>query len=162
MFSITDGTMFGMLGAIAISTSDAAPLASSYKLHSVQAWANPTTLGNPVIVSLRWESTNFNPQSEISDSTGSATRPAHIHAVPPAGSGSSFWRGGSDNLCDIVAPTGATVDLDVSYVMYDGVTPTQFTGATTGGGSLTAGVLYYSTLDGTTDSNPVGLTPFNY
>jgi hypothetical protein len=158
--AITENDLFFVAGAMCtVANSACMSIAKAVKLRSVKVWSPPSAQGSAVTCSVTWKSTGEgfgSPQLEVSDSSLSVSVPAHVHAVPPAGSIASFWLNtDNDEVMTLVAPTGSIIDVVLEIVLAD-------TGATTTSISVAAGtlgVLYYFPLDGDGDNFlPVSLT----
>ena len=146
---ITDTNLVDMCGAICtIANTALAQIALNGKLHSVSVWTPPASQGGNATCSVEWNSGNYAPQTEVSDTTISTAIPAHIRAVPPAGSAAAFWYGQSGTaLFTLTAPTGSVIDVDVTFLLNDsGAAASNYAVA-----AGTLGTMYYPPLDGTTD-----------
>lgn len=92
---------------------------------------------------------------EVSDTTISNARPAHIFAKPPSGTAAQFW---VDDLTDqtlflMTGPAGTITDVNVSFMLNDS-SPTSAIAVT----GATVGRLYFQSLDGTTNNQlPISL-----
>lgn len=147
--TIIDNDMVGIAGAVcSVANSTLSMIAASVKIHSVEIWSPPASQGAAATCSLEWLST-YSPTIEVSDTSVSVSRPAHIKASPPPGSAASFWinPGGIQNIMNITAPVGSIIDVTCTHVLNDvGAAGQSYTVA-----AGTLGALYYLPLDGSSD-----------
>jgi len=110
--------------------------------------------------SVEWASQSNANNLEVSDTSVSVMRPAHIFTRPPAQSLASFWQspGIADNqLFNIIAPTGSIIDVAVQLISQDDDNGAAITrGVATG----VLGTVYYLSLDNASGHvyPPVSLT----
>lgn len=160
--AITDTMICNVTGALAVSAISAWPISGSARITNVEIWTPPASQGSPATCSVEWVGQNNSPPKEVSDTTVSVSSPAHIVSKPPAQSLASFWLvPTATRVMTIVAPVGSIIDVSVSFVLRDGVSPGDNVTAlvTTG---ATVGALYYPPLDRAAaggDFQPVSLTP---
>jgi hypothetical protein len=129
----------------------------SVKVNRISIWAPPASQGASATVSVNWYGYANSPNREVSDTTISTSKPAHVVSTPPTGSLASFWQTvGTNTIFSIVAPTGAIIDITLSLILSDDENTLPAT--TTAGGTL--GVNYYLSLDPnvTHRFTPVSLT----
>jgi hypothetical protein len=156
--SINTQTMMGIAGVMASSTTNAYVIASTMKINSIEAWTPPASQGSAATVSLIWAGYNNAPEREVSDTTVSVSTPAYIKSSPPTDSLAKFWfnQVSNQNIFVLNAPVGTIVDVDVDFILFDDAevqTAVVLIGAT-------AGLMYYSPLDGfgaASKLNPVSL-----
>lgn len=131
------------------------------KVKRVEIWSPPASQGAAVTCSILWPISNSSQPREVSDTTVSTARPAHVVSSPPPLSLASFWTSASSgtNLFTLVAPSGSVIDVWVSLVLGDG--PNGGAGTVTLVGA-TIGGQYYCSLDSGTAAGsiylPVSLT----
>lgn len=149
--AITFNQVLAMVGSVATAANATlTSIARSLRLNSIEIWAATTAANTQTTCSVLWTSTiddNAVTSKEISDTSVSASWPAHVLGRPPAGTECSFWTIGSTApMFTIVAPTGSVVDVNVTYVLGD-----LTSGVATTVASATLGTMYYPPLDGATD-----------
>ncbi len=145
----------GTMGTVANTTVSF--LFKCFRLRSLNLWAPPSSQGSTVTTSVEWLGTANSPNYEVSDTSVSVSRPAHVKAVPPKTSLASFWQVASGTaLFNLVAPAGTIIDMSVDMIMVDQTSASTTIGAAT----VTLGEIYYLALDhGTSDLLvPVSLT----
>ncbi len=146
--TIIDDDVVGIAGAVcSVANSTLNMIAQSVKIHEIEIWTPPASQGSAATCSVEWLST-YSPSIEVSDTTVSVSRPAHVVARPPEGSAASFWinPGGTQNIMKLTAPVGSIIDLKCTHVLVDGTVGRSYTVA-----AGTLGVLYYLPLDGASD-----------
>jgi len=159
--TITDSLLFGVVGAISATNIAAYSIAQSVKLNSVEMWAPVSAQGAEVDLSLEWPNQGQNPAKEITDSSNSVSRVAHIKTRPPKQSLAGFWTTGTGNTLFLLnIPIGTIIDVEISMVLGDQLTAQTHQLVTVG---ATVGAFQYGYLDSLTDAGallkPVGLTP---
>jgi len=159
--SITDSILFGIVGAVSATNVAAYSLAQTIRLISVEIWAPVSAQGALVTVTLNWPATGQNMAIEVSDTTGSTNRMAHIKATPPKLSLDKFSTGGTGNtVFQMNIPTASIIDVTLQWVQYDSLTASTHIVTTVG---ANVGALSYGYLDSLTDAGavlkPVGLIP---
>lgn len=102
------------------TTAQTGSLVTSIRLLSVRAWA--TTTDGPSTIGFTWLGDNALQNTTVD--SGSTTRPAKLHKMPPPQSTAAEWIStGSDNLddplFDITCPPSTTLDITVLYVLQD-------------------------------------------
>lgn len=118
--TISGVDLIGCTGVVNTAANTVTQISNSIKLHSVKVWTPPASQGASATCSLEWNSSLFNPTTEVSDSTMSTAIPAHIATSPPSGSEAAFWMSGAtENVFTLVAPTGSIIDIDLSVVLVD-------------------------------------------
>ncbi len=130
-------------------------LATSVRVHRVSVWSPPASQGAAATCTLEWKTFQGDEYKEVSDSTLSVSRPAHISTKPPPGSLAWLPMGVSSSTCfDLTAPVGSIIDVQCTHVLND----TAVAGSSYAVGAGSLGVVYYLPLDGGTDVYlPVGL-----
>ncbi len=130
----------------------------SFKINRVSIWTPPASQGSSATCSVTWNGNANSPNKEISDTTVSVSRPAHVSTTPPPQSVAAFWQTpGTGNLFTIVAPTGSIIDISLQLILSDNDTPTSAS-STVATASL-AGVFYLSLDPNATHRyTPVSLT----
>jgi hypothetical protein len=147
--NVTQVDILGIGGAVcSVANTTLRMIYDTVKLHSVEVWAPPASQGAASTCSLEWIGGTYFAHTEVSDSSNSVAEPAHIKAVPPAGSDASFWMNGTvSDIMTLTCPVGSIIDVVCSHLLIDtGVAGTAYTVAA---GSL--GALYYLPLDGASD-----------
>jgi len=158
--NIQDTFLLAMCGVVSTTGISAAAIAQSVKLQSVEVWSPVSAQGATATVSLEWPTGGQNMGREVSDTSASVSRVAHIKCKPPKNTISSFWNSGAGvNVFSLNIPTASIVDVTVNYVLNDGnAAPTLVVSV-----GATAGVLTYGYLDSLTVAGallkPVALTP---
>jgi len=158
--SIQDNFLLAACGVVSTTNLSASAIAQSVKLLSVEVWAPVSAQGAAVTVSLLWPTTGQNMGREVSDTSVSVSRVAHILSKPPKFSDSSFWNNGAGTtLFNLTVPTASIIDVSLSYVLNDN-NSNPVTVTTVGGnvGRLTYGFLDSLTVAGAV-LQPVALTP---
>jgi hypothetical protein len=149
-------------GAVPTATS----AFSAVRIRRVQMWSTNTT-GADATVSWTWAASSTAVAKERSDTSVSVSVPSYVTTKPPHNHPSSFWL--SPTSTAVVAyvkvpTTGAIIDIDVTGVLMDGVSP--FNGNTGAPFTGIVGVLYGMPLDnnsnlpGSRTIIPVGLQVF--
>lgn len=86
----------------------------------------------------------------------SSAYPAYVHATPPVGTYQSMWTApetdGTLEMFTVEATVDVVLDINVTYIQYDGQGSSSVTIA-----DATAGRIYYPSPD-VTKFTPVGLT----
>jgi len=158
--AIQDTFLLAACGVVNTTTTAASSIAQSVKLLSVEVWAPVSAQGAAVTVSLLWPTTGQNMGREVSDTSVSVSKVAHIMSKPPKFSDSSFWNNGAGTtLFNLVVPTASIIDVSLSYVLNDNNTA-PVSVVTVGGnvGRLTYGYLDSLTIAGAV-LQPVSVTP---
>jgi hypothetical protein len=147
--SITNNSILLAAGCFTASTNAVvASIAGSYRIRFVEMWCPPSAQGGSATCSIEWiGSTNGTNNLEVSDTTVSVARPAHVMSVPPRLSLASFWTLGTVSSSPItefslIAPVGTIIDVGLDLIMNDddvGTTGTVTTAA--------SGATYYLSLD---------------
>lgn len=162
--TIAANTLLTACGVVASTAILGYSVNTTVKVNRVEIWSPVSAQGAFTTCSVLFPSTNQSQSREITDTSVSVTTPAHVVATPPPLSLCSFWNNGltvggaADPLFTLVAPSGSIIDVWVSLVLNDGVTP--ITAAVLVG--ATVGTLYYTSLDSSTSAGsiykPVGLS----
>jgi len=129
----------------------------SFKIRSIGMWTPPPSQGSAATCSVDWSGFNNSPNVEISDTSNSVARPAHLMTSPPTASLASFWQlSGSTNLAILTAPVGTIIDVRLDLVLYD----SDITQATSTVTTAALGTVYYLSLDPNATHHyvPVSLT----
>jgi hypothetical protein len=97
---------------------------------------------------------------EVSDTSVSVMKPAHIVAIPPQSSLASFWQSpgiANNQLFNIVAPTGSIIDVHLSLILQDDDNGSAITGTVA---TAVIGTTYYLAMDNVATHiyTPVSLT----
>jgi hypothetical protein len=136
----TVNQLLGLCGCIATSATTASPIASAVKIESVELWGAPSTNAVASRVSLTWNAYGETGlPSEVSDTTLTTARPAHVRASPPAQSLASFWHVEpvvSQNLFTYYLPQGGIMDIVVSFQLKDVEVNSAIAGSALSTGSL--------------------------
>jgi len=155
-YTFTQQNILNLIGLMARTTTVGGNLAQSFKLNFVEIWATSQS-NNSSSITLRWasDSTIGNSTNEVSETSLSSAYPSHIVARPSPSMYQSFWQvEGNDNTKEyftVVASTQSIIDIDVSYILFDGLGSTSVTIA-----DATAGRIYYPSPH--SSMVPVGLT----
>jgi hypothetical protein len=141
------------------NTTVTSPFAS-VKLNHISIWSPPSSQGSAVTCSVEWASQSNANNREVSDTSVSVATPAHIRSRPPLNSLASFWQapGIADNqLCNLVAPSGSIIDVNLSLIMQDDDNGSAITRSVA---TAVIGTIYYLALDNATGHvyTPVSLT----
>ncbi len=152
----TGATILGALGTVCtVTNTTVAQFNKSFRIRSIEAWAPGSA--TPATLTLIWIGLANSPNVEVSDTSITASFPAHIKTSPPPESSAWLWQvTGATQVFFITGPTGTVLDLDVDYIETD-----QTFAASTQ--AVSVGVLsqcYYLALDGPTSNLlvPVALT----
>lgn len=155
---ITDTNLLGVCGGVgSVVNSQIALFTKSVKVRKIEIWSAPASQGANSTCSVDWEGFGNSPNVEVSDTTVSVTKNAHVVSSPPPQSLCSFWQEATGtNLFTIVCPANSIIDLWLDEVLADQTTNLQAFPAVT----AVVGRIYYLALDGTGTHNlvPVSLT----
>jgi hypothetical protein len=163
--AITDTLLMTAAGVSAQTAVIGNSIYQSVRVNRIEIWSPPSSQGSAVTCSVLFPSTGTVAQSmarEITDTTVSVAKPAHIVCSPPKESLCAFWQSGSygQTLFSLTAPAGSIIDLWLSLVLADGAVATPAQTATLVG--ATVGNMYYCSLDSSTSAGsvykPVGLS----
>jgi hypothetical protein len=124
-----------LVACINPTTTTAIPLVSAYKIRRVHIWGPPAADLTPVTVSIEFVQGTGNTgarPSVYSDISVGATRNAHVSAAPPLKSATSQWQnvqqtGGMPSTGAqfiLNGPQSSIVDVELSFVLANGETPT--------------------------------------
>lgn len=160
--AISTADLLGAAGVIAATTTTAYSVFDSVKVTKVSIWAPPASQGTASTCSVEWVGpttlstsvSNF----EISDTSNSVSRPAHVSGSPPKQSLASFWNQSSTaGVFTLVAPTGSIVDVSLMLIFSDDEFSASSISLT---GPASVGAVYYLALDGpgANTFKPVSLT----
>jgi hypothetical protein len=114
--------------------------AKSAKIHSVEAWAPPPSVGSSATLSLKWQSNpggggpGVSSLREVSDTTLSTAFPLHILAKPPRQTLASFWLdyAAANEIFEMDVPVNTIIDIVMSHVIDDTGTPADTYSSTVG------------------------------
>jgi hypothetical protein len=151
-----------MPGAIATSSSAYASFAQSFRIRSVDVWANPVINGSSgaaissVSIGVAWYSSFQSASGRVqTDTSLSYAAPAHVRARPEKSSLCSFWTNqvGNAPLFDIIANATVagnvtlflTIDVNIDWVASN---QSYAVLSKTSGSTLSAGSVVYPPLDG--------------
>jgi len=147
---LTSSQILGTAGGVCTVANTSLALKNySMKVDQIEIWTPPSAQGSGATCSVEWIGSNNSPNEEVSDTTVSVSKPAHLRSRPPARAIAGFWFVAATNtsVMTIVAPAGSIIDLTLSLIEFDGETPVLRTVAT---GVLSQ--VYYLALDhGTSD-----------
>jgi len=158
-------TLLGAIGSMTtlVAGTTTVAIANSCKLLSVECWAPVSAQGATTTVALEWPINGQNMAREVSDSSNSVSRVAHIKCKPPRLSLSGYWNSyfGTDTiLCNLNVPIATIIDVAVAFVLNDGPNNNPINSVSAG---AVPGVLYYGYLDSITAAGavlkPVTLIP---
>jgi hypothetical protein len=160
LVNITDSLLLTAAGVMATSATVGHALFNAVKLHKVEIWAPPAAQGAATTCSVLWPAGNNSPSREVSDTSVSVTKPAHIVSSPPPNSLCGFWNSGSGFLVmSLTAPPGSIIDVWLSLVVVDGAPQNSVTATLV---ASAAGYVTYCSLDSSTAAGskypPVSLT----
>jgi len=158
---ILDTYLINACGAMNTSSTVAYSLAQSVKLKSVELWSPVSAQGATVTTSLEWPTSGQNMSREVTDTSNSVSRVAHVKTRPPPNSLAGFWNTGTGvSLFILNIPTATIIDVLVTFVLNDGVNSAPVNGVTVG---ATVGAITYGYLDSLTAAGakltPQALTP---
>ncbi len=144
---VSDTAILGVPGAVCtVVNTTAAMMTQCFRIKKIEVWAAPAAQGSSATVSLDWIGLANSPNLEVSDTTLSVARNAHIIAVPPINSLAHFWNRGSNTaMFTLVCPINSIIDVTLEYILDDVGTLTTV-GVVTG----VLNTLYYLPLDGVT------------
>ncbi len=148
--NISDVDLIGIAGAVCdVANTSLALLCNSVRVHRVSIWAPPASQGASSTCSVEWATDTGIRMVEVSDTTVSTARPAHVSSKPPAGSFAWFWIGtqAGTTVMRLNAPIGSIIDVHCTHVLLD----TQAAGGSLAVAAGTLGALYYPPLDGVSD-----------
>lgn len=149
---------------MAVTTTGAYRLASSFRLNNVKLWGPMSSSLVPVTVSLEYAadaaSGLSSPNMLRSDTSMSSSYAAHVAFAPPDKSLASNWfgRAATSPLFTVNGPINTVIDVDVSFVLQNGETPAVSTAALV---AATVGTVYLRGLDGVAAATTV-LPPVSY
>jgi hypothetical protein len=153
---ITVGSLLNLIFGVpaAALATDFIPMWNAVKVNKIKIWGLNSAAATAFSdVALLWAGANT-PDIEVTDS-GTNNSPAHISSKPPKGSLASFWWNHTSVLTqalfNVTMPIGSILDINVSYVLFDGPTSNL-----TGAGVFTARQIAYSSLDSLTITNTHG------
>jgi hypothetical protein len=156
--SLNPQVLLGAIGSICIvANSVVQSIASSVKINRITIWAPPVSQGAVATTSIEWVGNIFVPDKEVSDTTMSVATPSHVTSIPPRMSTASFWQTSTTTaMCTLVAPVGAVIDINLSFILNDNGSNGYQSTVVTG----TLGVLYYLALDGSNTNlyTPISMT----
>jgi hypothetical protein len=147
--AITVTGLAGASGTMGVATNAVVhTLYESVILRSVEIFSPPASQGSSVTCSILWEGTVNSPEMEVSDTSVSVAKPAHVHSSAPEKSLGSFWNqiisANNPTLCTIVAPSGSIIDVSLGLILSDEGSASQGISVTT----CVGGEIYYLALDG--------------
>jgi hypothetical protein len=158
--TITSKQMLAASGVVGSVVNTTAILKNySVRIKEIEMWTPPASQGAAATCAIEWlgSGDNYSPSIEISDTSVSVTKPAHIRSRPPVNSGAHLWANGgtTKTFCNLVCPGGTIIDLSLALVENDGEGPITTTVAT-----AVVGASYYLALDHTVSDLlvPVSLT----
>jgi hypothetical protein len=147
---ISPKMMLSATGVIATVTNTTAALIHfSGRIKSIEMWCPPASQGAAATCSVEWVGGNNSPNVEVSDTSVSVSKPAHLKSKPPFNSLAAFWQINSNTsaLFTLLCPVGTIIDLVLDLVFND-QDATTVTTVTTG----VLSTIYYLALDhGTSD-----------
>ena len=118
--------MGGIVSVQAAGTMTTRCAAKSFKVHSVEAWAPPPTVGSAATLSLKWIGTSgvggpaLSSLKEVSDTTLSSAFPLHISSKPPKNSLAGFWQEFAGGIVfEMNVPLNTIIDITMSHVLDD-------------------------------------------
>lgn len=138
---------------VAATTTTSYTVIDTFRIRKVEMWGPMASDLVPVTVSLEWVDavtqldTN---RALISDTSMGSNSVAHIIAIPPNKTTSSFWQGDSTNPSFILnGPVNTVVDLEISFTIINNLNGDDNPVAITVAGA-TVGQVYMGRLDGPT------------
>jgi hypothetical protein len=148
---ITGTDLLGMIGGMGkVVNTSVSLIAESVKIKRIQIWSPPASQGANATCSVNWAGFQNTPNTEVSDTTVSVTKPAYINCKPPAQSLASFWQGlGSTTIFGIAAVAGSILEIFVDVVLND----TEVSPVTVPVATAVVGQMYYLALDGPSLNN---------
>jgi len=148
--AISPSKILGSLGTMGtVANATVSVLFKCFRLKKVEIWSPPPSQGATSTISLEWLGTANSPSLEVSDTSVSVSRPAHIVGTPPPQSLASFWQIASGTgMMNLVLPSGSILDLSFQLILDDSVIATLTIAVAT----AVLGEIYYLALDhGTSD-----------
>jgi len=158
--SFNSGDLMFIPGGIAATTTHLYPIAQSFRLRKITAWASPysdisgTSVNQPLSASLVLYDPNGRSQLNSDVSTSfSSNIPVMVSKVPKADTFPGMWYqlGVAETLCDLVLlPNSSSlalicVDVTIDFTLSSQTISPSFL---TVSNSMTVGATYYTPLDG--------------
>ncbi len=149
---------------MANTTTTAYRVFSSAKINSISLWGPMASDLAPVTVTIEYQSPTATgigaPNRLKSDTSVGSTACAFIRASPPRNSLAGNWIGqaGTSTLFTLTGPVNTIVDLNITFVLQNGETPTAVTNAVAG---ATVGQVYCRGLDALSAAGTV-IPPVSY
>lgn len=146
--TITSSQMLGAAGSICTVANTTLSMKNySMKVQSVEIWTPPASQGAGATCSVEWIGSNNSPNEEVSDTSVSTAKPAHLVSRPPANAIAGFWFVAATNtsIMKFVVPSGSIIDLVLDLIEFDDESPVTRAVAT-----ATLGATYYLALDHST------------
>jgi len=141
---ISDTQVLHSTGGIAtVANTTITNWVQSFKIRKLEIWSAPSTQGAASTVSVEWFGFGNSPNVEVSDTTLSVSRNAHIVTTPPRQSLCAFWQKATGTgLFSLVLPAGSILDMDLDLILQDN--DALYTVPVT---TATLGNVYYLALD---------------
>jgi hypothetical protein len=107
-------------GITTVTNSTLTNWVQSFKIRKIEIWSAPSTQGAASTVSVEWFGFGNSPSLEVSDTTLSVSRNAHIVAIPPESSLCAFWQKATGTgLFSLVLPAGSVFDMELDLILSD-------------------------------------------
>ncbi len=135
-------------GVCTVTNTTISLLVESLRLKKIEVWSAPATQGASSTCTVEWSGSDNSPNVEVSDTTISVARNAHLVTSPPNLSLASFWTTptSSNALFSLTCPINSIIDIWLDEVLADQASALGTTTVATG----VLGELYFLPLDGTT------------
>jgi hypothetical protein len=148
--NITVTDVAGALGCYGLSTNTSVKsVFSHYKINSVEIWTPTPSIGSSVTCSCAFIYQNQKP-NELTDTSNSILRPAHVFMRPPSDTLASQWINTNEAATDVLyllVPSGSVVDVNITALLAD-----EQYGPTIGVTTAGTTEFYYLALNGSTNS----------
>jgi hypothetical protein len=144
--NITVKDIAGALGCYGlVADTSVKSMFSHFKINSVEMWTPTPSIGSSITCSCAYNYQNQKPY-ELTDTSNSILRPAHILMRPPSDTLAAQWISTSDsdvNILYAVIPTGSIVDVNITAILSD-----EQVGPTINVSTADTTSVYYLALDG--------------
>lgn len=149
---------FGDLWCSAATATSAYQLASHVRLKKIEMWGPMASDLVPVTVQVDWTGSSslggFGKSNRVSDTSMGSTEPAHLASAPPPMAQISQWTqcSSTNEVCRLVFPDNAVIDVTLDLVIRDDASTQTVTGAVVG---AAVGANYVRSLDSVSGTNNV-------
>jgi hypothetical protein len=143
--AISDTRLLAACGVDAVTATLGKGIWQTVKVNQIEIWTPPAAQGANATCSVLFPAAQQSQAREVTDTTVSVAKPAHVLVTPPRYSLCSFWQNGTGNtLFTLVAPPGSIIDVWVSLILGDGPLAAVISQVLVG---ATIGSVYYAPLD---------------